>query len=87
IRFTGDYSFAFDAEAKTLRFKREPKKAAKTEFKRPIPQVQCEVYQGGEVPIALGDSFHDGTKLRDAYSGQMVEVKDQQVSLTPSKDS
>ncbi len=88
IRFTGDYSFAFDAEAKTLRFKREPKKAAKTEFKRPIPQVQCEVYQGGEVTIALGDSFPDGTKLRDAYSGgQMVEVQDQQVSLTPSKDS
>ncbi|WP_025504461.1 alpha-amylase [Vibrio parahaemolyticus] len=87
VRFTGDYSFAYDDAAKTLLFKREPKKAAKTEFKRPIPQVQCEVYQGGEVTIALGDSFPEGTKLRDAYSGQMVEVKEQKVSLTPSKDS
>lgn len=87
VRFTGDYSFAYDDAAKTLLFKREPKKAAKTEFKRPIPQVQCEVYQGGEVTIALGDSFPEGIKLRDAYSGQMVEVKEQKVSLTPSKDS
>ncbi|MCV5902530.1 hypothetical protein OFN63_41170, partial [Escherichia coli] len=73
VRFTGDYSFAYDDAAKTLLFKLEPKKAAKTEFKRPIPQVQCEVYQGGEVTIAVGDSFPEGTKLRDAYSGQMVE--------------
>lgn len=87
IRFTGDYSFAYDEQAKTLLFKREPKKAAKTEFKRPIPKVQCEVYQGGEVSIALGDSFPDGTKLRDAYSGQVVEVKNQQVSLVPDQAS
>jgi alpha-amylase len=87
IRFTGDYSFAYDDEAKTLLFKREPKKAAKTEFKRPIPQVQCEVYQGGEVSIAVGDSFPNGTKLRDAYSGQVVEVKEQKVSVTPDKAS
>lgn len=32
VRFTGDYSFAYDDAAKTLLFKREPKKAAKTEF-------------------------------------------------------
>ena len=87
VRFTGDYSFAYDEQAKTLLFKREPKKAAKTEFKRPIPKVQCEVYQGGEVSIALGDSFPDGTKLRDAYSGQVVEVKNQQVSLVPDQAS
>ncbi|BDR15294.1 alpha-amylase [Vibrio sp. STUT-A11] len=87
IRFTGDYSFAYDEQAKTLLFKREPKKAAKTEFKRSIPKVQCEVYQGGEVSIALGDSFPDGTKLRDAYSGQVAEVKNQQVSLVPDQAS
>ncbi|MCV5836981.1 alpha-amylase, partial [Escherichia coli] len=37
--------------------------------------------------IAVGDSFPEGTKLRDAYSGQMVEVTEQKVSLTPSQDS
>ncbi len=87
IRFTGDYSFAYDDVAKTLLFKREPKKTAKTEFKRPVPQVQCEVYQGGEVAILLGDSFPDGTKLRDAFSDQIVEVKDQKVFITPYKAS
>ncbi len=87
IRFTGDYSFSYDDDAKTLLFKREPKKAATSEFKRPIPQVECEVYPGGEVSIALGDSFPDGTKLRDVYSGQTVEVKDQKVSLTPDEAS
>lgn len=87
VRFSGDYSFAYDDEEKTLLFKREPKKVAKTEFKRPVPQVECEAYQGGAVAIALGDSFPDGTMLRDVYSGQTVEVKDQRVSLTPDKAS
>ncbi|HFQ4940483.1 TPA: alpha-amylase [Vibrio vulnificus] len=87
IRFTGDYSFELDANANTLTFKREPKKVAKTEFKRPLPQVTCEVYQGGEVTIELGDSFKDGTSLRDAYSGQVVSVKKGKVSLTPSVQS
>lgn len=87
IRFTGDYSFELDANANTLTFKREPKKVAKTEFKRPLPQVTCEVYQGGEVTIELGDSFKDGTSLRDAYSGQVVSVKKGKVSLTPSAQS
>ncbi|HAS6349568.1 alpha-amylase [Vibrio sp. IRLE0018] len=87
IRFTGDYSFELDPNANTLTFKREPKKVAKTEFKRPLPQVTCEVYQGGEVTIELGDSFKDGTSLRDAYSGQVVSVKKGKVSLTPSAQS
>ncbi|EMB7844992.1 alpha-amylase [Vibrio vulnificus] len=87
IRFTGDYSFEMDANAHTLTFKREAKKVAKTEFKRPLPQVTCEVYQGGEVTIELGDSFKEGTSLRDAYSGQVVSVKQGKVSLTPSAQS
>ncbi|HDY8155548.1 TPA: alpha-amylase [Vibrio vulnificus] len=87
IRFTGDYSFELDPNANTLTFKREPKKVAKTEFKRPLPQVTCEVYQGGEVTIELGDSFKDGTSLRDAYTGQVVSVKKGKVSLTPSAQS
>ena len=87
IRFTGDYSFAFDEEANTLKFKREPKKSAKKEFKRPIPQVQCETYTGGEVTIALGNAYPDGTELRDAYSGQTVTVSNGVVALVPSAES
>ncbi|WP_158135493.1 alpha-amylase [Vibrio navarrensis] len=87
ILFSGDYSFAFDASANTLTFKREPKKVAKSEFKRPVPQVECEVYAGGEVSVNLGDTFADGTELRDAYSGQTVTVKNGAVSLTPAASS
>ncbi len=87
IRFTGDYSFAYDEQAKTLRFKREPKKVAKKEFKRPIPNVQCETYAGGEVSISVGEVFKEGESLRDAYSGQVVTVRNRQVALTPDPRS
>ena len=87
IRFTGDYAFTFDAVAHTISVKRQPKKSKKSEFKRPLPNVQCESYTGGEVALNLSDTFKDGTTLRDAFTGKTVTVKNGQVSLTPSKDS
>lgn len=87
IRFTGDYAFFYNAEEHSLLVKRQPKKSVKTEFKRPIPNVQCEAYAGGEVAIQLDGSYKDGTTLRDAYSGAIVTVKDNQVVLAPSPQS
>lgn len=87
IRFTGDYSFRYDANEQTLLFKREAKKAKESVFKRPIPNVECETYQGGEITLNLGDSFADGTLLRDAYSDQIVTVRNQQISILPSPKS
>lgn len=86
IRFNGDYSFAYDAQNHTLTVAREAKKSSKT-FVRPIPNVQCEVYGGDEVTIALDATFAEGTRLRDALSGQEVVVKNGQVTLTPSATS
>lgn len=87
IRFSGDYAFYYDAAALTLTFKRQPKQSSKQEFKRPIPDVRCETYAGGSVTLQLGETFTDGTLLRDTLSGQRVIVKDHQVTLTPSPSS
>ncbi|WED24500.1 alpha-amylase [Vibrio sp. JC009] len=87
IRFSGDYAFIYDPETQTLLVKRQPKKSAKKEFKRPIPDVTCEQYAGGPVTITLDGSYPDGTSLRDAYSGNLVSVKDNKVTITPAPQS
>lgn len=87
IRFSGDYAFTYDAVAHTISVKRAPKKVARSEFKRPVPQVKCESYSGDSVTISLGNTYPDGTKLRDAYSGNSMVVKSGQVSVTPAKGS
>ncbi|WP_456294960.1 alpha-amylase [Vibrio sp. AK197] len=87
VRFSGDYAFDFDSGAHTLAIRRATKKSTKTTFTRPIPDVQCETYQGGEVTLAVGETFSDGTKLKDALSGQTVEVKHGKVTLTPAANS
>lgn len=86
IRFGGDYSFAFDKVSKTLTIAREAKKSKQT-FSRPIPDVQCETYSGKEVTINLGNSFANGTQLKDALSGQTVTVINGSVTVQPSKQS
>ena len=87
IRFNGDYAFIFDADQKTLLIKRQPKKSTKKAFKRPLPQVQCDIYDGGEVTVNLADTYKDGTQLKDKLSGQVVTVIQQQVTLTPTVNS
>lgn len=82
IRFTGDYAFQWQAQNNTLTFVRQTTKAAKTEFHRPIPNVSCEVYQGGEVTLDLASSFADGTELQDAMTGQVVTIEQGKVRLT-----
>jgi len=87
IRFTGDYAFHYQAQNHTLSFVRQAKKSTNKEFKRPVPNVQCEQYAGGEVVLNIKDEFAEGTQLRDAYTGNIVEVKNQAVTITPSPDS
>ncbi len=84
IRFSGDYAFQWQAQNNTLTLVRQTTQVAKTEFRRPIPNVSCEVYQGGEVTLDLADSFADDTELKDAFTGQMVTVQQGKVRLTPS---
>ncbi|SIN77565.1 alpha-amylase [Salinivibrio sp. ES.052] len=86
IRFAGDYGFYYQPDTRTLSVKREPKKTTST-FKRPLPDVQCQQYQGGPVTIDLADSFPEGTQLKDALSGQVATVHDQRVTLTPAPKS
>lgn len=86
VRFAGDYGFYYQPETQTIRVKREPKKTA-SRFKRPLPDVQCHRYQGGPVTLSLGESFADGTQLKEALSGQVVTVKNHSVTLTPASES
>ncbi|WP_217273903.1 alpha-amylase [Vibrio coralliilyticus] len=87
IRFSGDYSFAYDEGQNTITIARETKKVAAKKFTRPIPDVVCEQYKGGEVTLSLGGTFSDGTQLREAFSNQIVTVQNDQVRLTPSPNS
>ncbi len=87
IRFAGDYAFQFDADNHTLTLKRQPKKSTKTEFKRPLPQVECSVYQGGAVTIQVADTFKEGTELRNAFTGETAKVTNRSVTLTPGNSS
>lgn len=92
IRFTGDYSFAYDEQQHSLTFKREPKKSTKKEFKRPIPNVTCDAFSDsldsdGLVTVNLGDSYPEGTVLTEAFSQQTVVVKDQAVQFKPAANS
>lgn len=87
IRFAGDYSFTFDDNNHTLSIARESKKSKQTVFKRPIPDVTCEQFSGNKVTLDLANTFDDGTKLRDAFSGNTVVVENGQVTIQPSKTS
>ena len=87
IRFTGDYAFAYNDEQQTLTFVRQAKKSTTSKFKRPIPSVSCEQYQGGEVTLQLGNTFPDGTRLKETFTGQILSVKNSQVTLMPSPTS
>jgi alpha-amylase len=87
IRFNGDYAFTFDADNKTIVVNRQAKKSTQKAFKRPLPQVQCDTYDGGEVTVNLGNTYKDGTQLTDKLSGQVASVSQQQVTLTPAANS
>ena len=87
IRFTGHYAFSYDDKNHTVTFIRQPTASTQQEFQRPIPNVTCEQYQGGEVTLQLADSFAEGTVLKDSMTGQTVTVTNGQVSLTPSATS
>ncbi len=87
IRFSGDYAFVFDPEAKTLLIKRQTKKSTSA-FKRPLPQTDCNSYTPGtELTVKLHGSFPEGSWVKDAYSGQYAEVLNDTVTLTPATDS
>lgn len=86
VRFSSDYAFIYNEKAHTLTVKRQKNKSAKKEFKRPLPNVQCEKYAGSDVTIKLDGSYTDGTKLRDVYSDQIVTVTNNQVTIKPAAE-
>ncbi|MDA0130111.1 alpha-amylase [Vibrio sp. MarTm2] len=87
VRFAGDYSFSYDEENKTIAIAREAKKSKQTVFKRPIPNVQCEQLSTEPATLDLAETYPDGTKLKEAFSGKVVTVEDGKVTLSPAQTS
>lgn len=84
VMLAGDYQFTFNPDTPNLKVLRATKKS---EFKRQPPEEPCISWDGGPVTVSLKGVWPDGTRLRDAYSGQESVVKGGKLTLTPSKES
>ncbi|MFQ2244930.1 alpha-amylase [Aeromonas enteropelogenes] len=84
VMLAGDYEFTFNPDIPSLKVLRATKKS---EFKRQPPQEPCISWDGGPVTVSLDGVWPDGTRLRDAYSGQEGVVKQGKLTLTPAKES
>ncbi|MBP0603021.1 alpha-amylase [Aeromonas sanarellii] len=84
VMLAGDYEFTFNPDTPSLKVLRATKKS---EFKRQPPTEPCIGWDGGPVTTSLKGVWPDGTRLRDAYSGQEGVVKGGKLTLTPSKES
>ncbi|NLS12152.1 alpha-amylase [Vibrio sp. SM6] len=87
IRFTGDYAFTYNETLQTLTLIRAPKTNTAKVFTRKLPDIKCEIYNGGPVTIKVGNTFAEGETVRDAYSGQTATVTNGAVELVPSASS
>ncbi|MFR9720111.1 alpha-amylase [Aeromonas diversa] len=84
VMLPGEYEFTFDQEHATLQVLRATKK---TVVKRTPPEVTCGKWDGGPVTVSLKGVWPEGTRLRDAYSGQEGVVQGGKLTLTPSASS
>ncbi|UGA57546.1 alpha-amylase [Vibrio sp. VB16] len=87
IRLSGDYLFTFDKTTPSITLTKQKNKTVKKEFKRAVPNLTCDTHISGEVTLNVADTFADGTKLKDRFTGQVTEVIDHHVTLTPSLNS
>ncbi len=87
IRFSGDYTFSYDALNQTIRVVRQAKVSENSTFTRPLPQVQCLQNSGKTIDIGVGDTFADGEVVREIFSGKTYRVKNGAVKLTPPVSS
>jgi len=87
IFFKGSYEFTLnnkEAAKPTLSVMRQAKQ---TTFRRKPPEVDCIDWDGAAVTTDVSSTFSDGTQLMDYYSGQIAQVADGKVTMTPSKES
>lgn len=54
---------------------------------RPLPEVDCPVWDGQPLWVDVSEVFSEGTVLREAYSGQRVIVRKGRVQLQPAVGS
>lgn len=61
--------------------------AAPRPGQRPLPEVDCPVWDGQPLWVDVSGVFREGMVLREAYSGQRVTVRGGRVQLQPAADS
>ncbi len=79
-----DFTLNYTKDVPTLSVLRSTRKV---EVKRQPPAVDCDVWNGGAVTASVGKAWKNGTKVRDAYSGQTAVVKNGKVTMTPAAES
>ncbi|WP_040890375.1 alpha-amylase [Vibrio ezurae] len=87
IRFSGDYAIFYDNQQHTLLIKRQPTQSKKQTFVRPLPKIGCEVYSDMPAQINVADTFADGTRLKEAFSGQVATVNNGVVVFNPTRNT
>jgi alpha-amylase len=81
---TYDFTLNYTKDTPTLSILRGTRKV---EVKRQPPAVDCDKWNGGPVTANVSKAWKNGTKVRDAYSGQTAVVKNGKVTMTPAASS
>lgn len=88
IMLPGDYKFSmsiFNKDKPSVKVLRATTEGVKV--KRQPPVAKCINYKGGPVTVNVAGTWPNGTKLRDAYSGNIVTVSNGKVKVIPAEGS
>lgn len=86
IMLKGYYTFTLNLTKKepTLKILRSTRKV---EVKRVPPQLPCDSWDGGAITVRVNKAWPNGTKVRDAYTGNTAVVRNGKVTMTPARES
>lgn len=87
VLLPGSYNFTFDytKEVPSVKVLKGTKKVV---LKREPPRtIECDKWDGGAVTVNVSKAWRNGTKVRDAYTGQEAVVKSGKVTMTPAANS
>ncbi|WP_233496513.1 alpha-amylase [Corallincola holothuriorum] len=83
---SGEYEILLDPKSETVQVSLVvPPQEQDTEVA--VAPAQCDTWDGGDVTVAVGDTFAEGQLVRDFYSGATATVSGGSITLTPAKDS
>lgn len=87
VRVDGAIEFTFDTENQSVSLKLVPRQSEPRAFVRPLPIISCSAWGGEPVTVKVGETFAEGERVRDFYSGATTTVINGEVTLTPAVGS